>query len=523
MATYYVDSVSGSDANNGLSPAAPKATYQNLSYAGGDTILFRRGTRQNIITEFKGVVGGSASVGHTRFGVYGTGATPYVVFEKRQPFASGIVLNLSATPWVMFEDVYWDITGNIYGPLVQGQSGTTASNIIFRRNYFTNSLFSGLSLMTDTSGVRASNILVEECKAWNNAAHGIFTLAGENITIRNCETWANGATHVDGGHGISAYPRFNTVTSGWSSGGGTVYFRSLASINAAATDIFYVRQTSGTPVYLRIDKEATPTTTPAVGKFSVTGGNLYLNINANPAGVSILCAWATARNLIITGNYCHDNIVNPSTPFTEGHGIALDDFTESSMVTNNRCVNNEGYGISINRGNNNTLTGNYIANNGGPAISVAPCVSLSVYNNTCVRNNANASFAGTGEIRLASCDQTKVSNNALMPRAGITYGIQADSGTTNLSGNTNRVETGFTAEERGTFTGNAVGSTEQYVASDGSLKIPSTATLASLPADNPLALSGTYVSGVTLANGRLRPGFTPIGAYMAVLPRTARA
>jgi hypothetical protein len=51
-----------------------------------------------------------------------------------------------------------------------------------------------------------------------------------------------------------------------------------------------------------------------------------------------------------------------------------------------------------------------------------------------------------------------------------------------------------------------------YVRSDGQLKA----------GDNPLATAGTYVSGVTLANGRLRPGYVPIGAYMAVLPRTAR-
>lgn len=65
-------------------------------------------------------------------------------------------------------------------------------------------------------------------------------------------------------------------------------------------------------------------------------------------------------------------------------------------------------------------------------------------------------------------------------------------------------------------------SMNDYVRPDGSLKVPSTATLATLGTDNPLALSGTYVSGVTLANGRLRPGYAPIGAYMAVLPRTAR-
>ena len=51
-----------------------------------------------------------------------------------------------------------------------------------------------------------------------------------------------------------------------------------------------------------------------------------------------------------------------------------------------------------------------------------------------------------------------------------------------------------------------------YLNSDGSLRMPG----------NPLATAGTYVQGVTLANGRLRPGYVPIGAYMAVQPRAVR-
>lgn len=62
-----------------------------------------------------------------------------------------------------------------------------------------------------------------------------------------------------------------------------------------------------------------------------------------------------------------------------------------------------------------------------------------------------------------------------------------------------------------------------YFGSDYSLRVPPNTTTATLPLVNPLATSGTYVPGVTLANGRLRPGYTPIGAYMAVVPRAARA
>lgn len=39
------------------------------------------------------------------------------------------------------------------------------------------------------------------------------------------------------------------------------------------------------------------------------------------------------------------------------------------------------------------------------------------------------------------------------------------------------------------------------------------------PGDNPLSNMGTYVQGTTLRNGRARPGWTPVGAYMGVVPR----
>lgn len=62
-------------------------------------------------------------------------------------------------------------------------------------------------------------------------------------------------------------------------------------------------------------------------------------------------------------------------------------------------------------------------------------------------------------------------------------------------------------------TGSLVFDANPWLNSDGSLRMPG----------NPLATAGTYVQGVTLANGRLRPNNTPIGAYMAVQPRAARS
>lgn len=58
---------------------------------------------------------------------------------------------------------------------------------------------------------------------------------------------------------------------------------------------------------------------------------------------------------------------------------------------------------------------------------------------------------------------------------------------------------------------------------DFSLRVAFGTTKATIAADNPLAVAGTYIQGVRLRNGRMRPGWCPIGAYQAVLPRAARA
>ena len=62
MATYYFDSVNGSDVNAGTSEALPKQYYDNwnqASTAAGDRLLFKRGTTQVIVTAGKSLIGGS--------------------------------------------------------------------------------------------------------------------------------------------------------------------------------------------------------------------------------------------------------------------------------------------------------------------------------------------------------------------------------------------------------------------------------------------------------------------------------
>jgi hypothetical protein len=71
-------------------------------------------------------------------------------------------------------------------------------------------------------------------------------------------------------------------------------------------------------------------------------------------------------------------------------------------------------------------------------------------------------------------------------------------------------------------TGSSTANMSQYIDDRGRLLVPDSATMANLASLNPLALAGTYVQGTHLFNGILRPGFVPVGAYQALLPRTLR-
>ena len=108
------------------------------------------------------------------------------------------------------------------------------------------------------------------------------------------------------------------------------------------------------------------------------------------------------------------------------------------------------------------------------------------------------------------------------------FGLPDRAGTMSLDGNWLY---GFGADtmvassnsSAGSLTNAGTADPRPYLMADGALYLPATATVSSVAADNPLAKAGSYVQGVKLKNGRLRPGFCPIGAYQAVLPRSARA
>ena len=72
MATYYIDSLSGDNMNDGKSALAPKENINGINISPGDTVLFRRGSEyRNICLFFSGTPEKPIT-----FSTYGDGAAP---------------------------------------------------------------------------------------------------------------------------------------------------------------------------------------------------------------------------------------------------------------------------------------------------------------------------------------------------------------------------------------------------------------------------------------------------------------
>lgn len=182
-----------------------------------------------------------------------------------------------------------------------------------------------------------------------------------------------------------------------------------------------------------------------------------------------------------------------------------------------------GRGLTINA-NDQRVEGNVFLGC-ARAISVGASTNAQCYNNTVldcetgivlntvggsatVKNNI---FRTTEEALLVVATATLTSDNNAFDVAcafshnGVSYGTLAD----------------FVSASSQDASSQSV-DVAAYVRDDAALRVTADDTIASLGSSNVLAMAGIYVDGVHLKNGRLRPGFCPIGAYTAVLAGTAR-
>lgn len=380
MATYYFDSVSGDDSNDGLSELTPWASYQNkfASIAAGDISYIKRGTTQTLTTMYFSFRSGVSAAVPTRTLAYGVGTKPRWVYTGT---FWGWAINMSNRSNFIFEDQDFDGSG-IQGPIAMSAQGTTnCMNGTFRRCIFHDAgPYSGLSITkaSDATTGTCSNHLVDNCEFYNCGEHG-FTTSAIDVLVRRCKAYHNGANSVFGGHGFSARWGNVLVTSGWTLVSGNIYKRALTAAESAEGRIGYVKS----PITNRrlVSENTSTPTTPGLDEYGLSGSELYINLGQTPNGLSIAYAFHECSGITFDECIAYENYANTQSAYPEGHGIALDGFAENSIVKKCQSFNNEGGGISVAGGSGNTVEccvayGNGLAGifvDAGPVCAIERC------------------------------------------------------------------------------------------------------------------------------------------------------
>lgn len=512
MATYYFNPIAGSDSNNGLTPALAKASFDvfraNNLGTFGDTFLLHRGMEHVVAN--RNLPSGNSLGNPTTVESYGEAQVPYAIVKAGSSVAA---LNISQRNYTLLKNILFDGNGLTVPVYISSTATNSSTGHRVQRCKFTNSagdnpgLYIGRENTTNTS----TDYIVEDCEFYDNAASGITLMAVQNAIIRRCKAWRNGASGIGGGHGIHTQSRHIFHTSGWVLVTGTIYNRALP---AFATDVFFVRH----PSYPHMVKNTATPTAPGVGEFGVDSGNLYVNVGANPNGPTMAYVWSVSSGIQYEFCEAFQNLFGVA-PFQEGHGLSFDDWTSDSVMKGCVSHNNEGRGFSINGGTGNRLFGCIAYGNESVGFASGSGPSNTVRNCTFFNNNVGRGANAAEMLFDNTANNSTVSNSILIGTSaiGINFGTA-----TGCVASTNGISGFATAVSGGTVSGTITTDARPYVRSDGSLIVPDTATIATVGTENPFATSGAYAAGVTLANGRLRPGYAPVGAYMAVVPRSPR-
>ena len=527
MATYYVDP---SASTNGSGTAgSPYNTWVGITLTANNTYLQKRGTTY-------------------------TGAA---VRPQNQSSAAATPLTIGA---------YFNADGSDDAskpkPIINHNGGTngvgavmidTCTNVVVQDIAGTNSkgaLGGGVHVR------RSVGVLVQRCDCYDNE-HGIIiqqdqaaaTSVTTDVTVQDCLAYSNNGMGIGFRWGATSTAilervkvlrnivRNNGVAKTVSPAGGSIpavgigsYLQNKASIGSAGFVSFdlvvennVVSDNNGYGV--NIEGWGAKSWLSSVSRNDISGSGFSGDLDSHSLWVG------HCFDLLIERNYVHDNFAWIGQAIGSGVGIFVD-YNATSTNAGARCVVRGNLverqwrgatsalnfgasaGIFVSLFDDTQVTGNVIQYcRNGIAIGTITTPRTRVANNTIL----NCDNCGIANFALAT--NTTITNNVI---SGTTNGIFIN--TTSTSGVTetyNAIGPVTTAYLNGTptaptaTTGSATDSLGNFAGSfnsDGSLR----------NSNSSLATAGTYVSGVTLANGRLRPGYVPIGAYMAVLPRTAR-
>lgn len=530
MATYYFDAVDGNNANPGTQNQPKRLVDEFGNGETGDVYYIKRGTVQ-VVTRTAGNPYLYFPNG-ARVMAYGVGQNPiWRAAGAARDVGDMIILATNRKDMVIIDQDFDGQRAVTHSMYAGAQSGNTEAqvpqnNTFIRCRFYD---FKGNGYMTniESEGGNAtrwgpSGFTFESCDFFRNGVHGLI-LMGPNHRVINCRSWDNGWDSPTGAHGFSTrYARFtpSSWTQDTSGGLSNVWYVTVGDDVAAGiaklagprfvafeVAVPYTRNVNTTPSSLTDEQYLVDNSTPK---------RLYVKLPSGrtPSNGNITYAWGNTENILFAGCEAWGIIWDPRAIFTEGHGFVADDYAGTHKFVGCYSHDNEGFGFSFNRGDGNIADGCVAARNGVGAFASNLSRNSKIRNCTFIGNGQTTrpNGASVGEILFngPSTTGSEVRNCVLLGSLsrGISFWPDAD----NCTSTNNNINGYATAVLNGSASGTVTTNTRGDVLANGALKAGST-----------LENAGSYAPGITLSNGRLRPGFAPIGAYMALLPRAARA
>lgn len=405
----------------------------------------------------------------------------------------------------VFEDIESDENG---GSGLTFNLGASWSNTTYRRINCHDNADHAIGAAGNTGSIVISNVVFEDCvgvRSTGSGKHGLYMefLSGatgsylQNIVVkgRSSRYSENSGCGINVRNTVSAYP------------GST----SLYNVNVNVVGVETVDNGSA-----------------GISILGARGGQVVRNeVRRNGTQTTLGGIW-TGRNigLLVAFNEVHDN----TTTGIDGAGIFDDQYNVDCVFRANHISGHRGhasqpyysgYGIASYSADGSRIHGNVIRSNvHGIWISNPTATPLTddvqITNNTLLGNT----ISGINYDYDLGNDKVNVRQNVV---TGSLHGIYKPSGSNTMLESYNFCwgnGTDFSGIAAGT--GSSNDDLTAYVRSDGSLIVAAAETVDELSDDNPLALAGQYIDGITLRTGRLRPGVCPVGAYGAILPGAAR-
>lgn len=528
MPTYYFDAVNGNNANPGTEAQPKRLVDEFGNGATGDVYYIKRGTVQ-LVTRTTGNPYLFFPIG-ARVMAYGDGPNPIWRATGPARDLGGMIILATNRRDMVIMDQDFDgervLTHSLYAAAQPGntQAQVPQSNTFIRCRFYG---FTGSGMQatieepSNATRFGPFGFTFDSCDFFDNAVHGLL-LMGPNHRVVNCRAWNNGWNSPTGAHGFSTrYARLTppSWTLDTTPGLTNVYFVTVGSDIAAGMSKLAGPRWVGFEVSVPYARNVNTTPSSLTDEqYLLNGTTLYVKLpsGVTPNNGNITYAWGDTENILFVGCEAWGTIWDLTTAFTEGHGFVADDYAGTHKFVNCYAHDNEGTGFNFNRGDGNMAIGCVAVRNGVGGLGCNLSRDSKIRNCTFLDNGLTTRPGGAqvGEILFngPSTTGSEVRNCVLL--GSLSRGISFWPGAANCNSINNNINGYGTAVFNGTATGTVTTNTRANLYPDGSLKPPGTS--------NPLALAGSYLSGITLRNGRLRPGVVPIGAYMPTLPRTPR-